>query len=150
MTPEPFSRPDLELGILAAFDAICARMADEMRGLADGALALGDMRTLNLLAGSRGMAQGEMAARLGLSAVGVSRQMEALERAGLIERRPHQFDRRSKVAALPAEGQALVLRMRQRSGELARDLFRDTPDERLAMLGAVSAQAAGRLSNARR
>ena len=35
-------------------------------------------------------------------------------------------------------------------GEAARDLFRDTPDERLAMLGAVSAQAAGRLSNARR
>ena len=135
---------------LAAFDAICARVADEMRGLADGALAHGDMRTLNLLAGSRGMAQGEMAARLGLSAVGVSRQMEALERAGLIERRPHQFDRRSKVAALTADGQALVLRMRQRSGELARDLFRDTPDERLAMLGVVSAQAAGRLSNARR
>jgi DNA-binding MarR family transcriptional regulator len=62
---------------------------------------------------SRGeLRMGELARRLGLQVSTVTRLVDKLERAGLVERRPGAADRRSVTVALTASGGEVAERLR--------------------------------------
>lgn len=62
-------------------------------------------------AGRRGLRMSDLASRVVLSPSGVTRAVDQLERAGLVERCIFEGDRRGSLAALTAEGRALLRRV---------------------------------------
>ncbi len=72
-------------------------------------------------ADGRAMRMCDLAARLQLSPSGLTRRLDGLVRAGVVERRPSETDRRVMLAVLTAEGAAVLARggadaRRQRAG----------------------------------
>jgi 3-hydroxy-9,10-secoandrosta-1,3,5(10)-triene-9,17-dione monooxygenase reductase component len=71
-------------------------------------LSVAEWRILACLHGSRGLGIGELAAMALMRQPRVSRIVDRMERAGLIERRPHPGDRRRVVLFLTPAGYARV------------------------------------------
>lgn len=93
-----------------------------------------DIYALSTLARRGPMKQSELAIGIGKSSVFVTRMVDHLEKDGLVERGQHQFDRRINVIRLTSEGKQAYERMKASAEALARDLFIQTPDERLDLL----------------
>jgi DNA-binding MarR family transcriptional regulator len=72
-------------------------------------LSFGKIRALRRIAG-KPMPMGELAARLGVDPPNLTTMVDDLERAGLVERRPHPTDRRAKVVVATAAGLTLARR----------------------------------------
>lgn len=138
-------RRDHELTVLRTMYAISIRVGDEMRRVSDRRLGHLDILALSLINAAPGLSQSDLGTGLNRSAVYVSRMVDELEKIGMIERRPHKLDRRRKVLHLSAEGQVLFNKMRERAIELAADVFRETPDERLKIMSANAQRIADRL-----
>ena len=91
--------------------------------LAEHGLTLGDYQVLVFLseADGRAMRMCDLAARLQLSPSGLTRRLDGLVRAGVVERRPSETDRRVMLAVLTPHGAAAARRggadaRRQRAG----------------------------------
>jgi DNA-binding MarR family transcriptional regulator len=78
--------------------------------LAEHGLTLGDYQVLVFLseADGRAMRMCDLAARLQLSPSGLTRRLDGLVRAGVVERRPSETDRRVMLAVLTAHGAAVL------------------------------------------
>ena len=78
--------------------------------LAEHGLTLGDYQVLVFLseAEGRAMRMCDLAARLQLSPSGLTRRLDGLVRAGVVERRPSDTDRRVMLAVLTPHGAALL------------------------------------------
>ena len=68
-----------------------------------------DVRVLSrLVAAGRGLRPVELAAQAGVSSGTLTAVLDRLQRAGLLERRPHPTDRRSAIVELTGRGTRLV------------------------------------------
>ena len=78
--------------------------------LAEHGLTLGDYQVLVFLseAEARSMRMCDLAAQLQLSPSGLTRRLDGLVRAGLVERRPSETDRRVMLAVLTRKGSAVL------------------------------------------
>ena len=125
--------------------AVSLRIGDEMQRLSEARLSHVEILALSLINTSPGLSQSDLGTGLNRSPVYVSRMVDELEKADLVERRPHKLDRRRKVLHLSEEGQALFQKMRDRAIELAAEVFRETPAERLKIMSIQSKRIADRL-----
>lgn len=132
--------------MLRVLYAVSMRLADEMRRVADDRLDHVQVLAISVLGRMGPLAQTDLAARLGQSRVFVTRMVDDLETAGLVDRSAHHFDRRRKMVKLSEAGTALFQTMRARTLELAHEIFRETTDERLAVIDSQTVKIAQRLS----
>ena len=79
-------------------------------------------RMLSLLANGEAVTQSELAEALEIEQPTAVRQLDAMEAAGLIERRPSEADRRVKLLALTAAGQAQAASVLDVSGRLLAEI----------------------------
>jgi DNA-binding MarR family transcriptional regulator len=80
----------------------------------------------------------ELASREGISAPGMSGHVDRLERAGLVERRPHPADRRRHGLHLTAESERVLRLVKsRRTAWLAARLQHLSPEELRALDGAI-------------
>lgn len=138
-------RSEKELTVLRMMFAVSLKLGEEMRAAAAHRLSQHEVLGLGLINQRPGLTQTELARSLSLSAVQVSRLVDDLETQGLVERQAHKFDRRSKDLHPTEAGREMYLRMRRRSVELAHEVFRETPDERLNILSAQAVRITERL-----
>ena len=138
-------RSEKELTVLRMMYAVSLKLGEQMRAAADFQLDQHEVMALGLINQRPGLTQTDLARALSLSAVQVSRLVDDLEGHGLAERRAHKFDRRSKDLHPTEAGQDMYGRMRRRSLELAQEVFRETPDERLNILSAQAVRITERL-----
>ncbi len=128
------SAPDLPM----AFATLVSHVAREWRRAVDRRLqpfGLTEATWLPLLRISRSptpMRQNELAASLSLDGSSVVRLLDALEKAGLVERREDETDRRAKSLALTPAGRRTVAKVEAASQEVRRAVLGDVPDEDLA------------------
>ncbi|WEF25178.1 MarR family transcriptional regulator [Paracoccus sp. S3-43] len=98
-------------------------------------LTLSRARALTALSRINGATQAELAAALDIEAPTLKRQLDALEHAGFVERRPAQGDGRKNALFLTARGQdnGIVDFTRRMRAELVADI----PDRDLAVAQSV-------------
>ncbi|MFW2342235.1 MarR family winged helix-turn-helix transcriptional regulator [Brevundimonas sp.] len=142
---QSLERREQDLSILRLMYAVSLRIGDEMQRLSEARLSHVEILALSLINTSPGLSQSDLGTGLNRSPVYVSRMVDELEKADLVERRPHKLDRRRKVLHLSEEGQALFQKMRDRAIELAAEVFRETPAERLKIMSVQSKRIADRL-----
>lgn len=93
-------------------------------------LSIPEWRVLAWVAEREGITQQEICALTRMDKVTVSRAAIALLDRGLIERTPHDTDRRSYQLKLSASGRALYARIAPKARELERQIFAEfTPKE---------------------
>jgi MarR family transcriptional regulator for hemolysin len=80
-----------------------------------------------------GTSQRELAESMGVETPTMTRQLEHMERLGLIARRPVRGDRRAKRVELTDEGRAALERMDGLAAEVRRVLLRDVDPADLAV-----------------
>lgn len=88
---------------------------------------------------------GELAELLSLDVSTVSRQVHALEEAGLARREPVPEDRRGSLLVATDAGAVAVEAQRRARRELFTELLADTPDEELQTVAGVLHRLADRL-----
>lgn len=89
---------------------------------------------LNLVHTSPGITASELSAAEGVSAPAMTKQVDRLERAGIVARVRSTDDRRRVGLTLTAEGEALLKRIKaRRTSWLAERLDRLRPDELVAI-----------------
>jgi MarR family transcriptional regulator, transcriptional regulator for hemolysin len=79
-----------------------------------------------------GVTQRELAALMGIEEPGLVRLLDALEEAGLVERRPSEQDRRSKQVRLLAPGREALETGRAAATRVLDGMFADVADEDIA------------------
>jgi DNA-binding MarR family transcriptional regulator len=97
-----------------------AHLALEQRtdaALADVGLTARDLGVLRVIAGGEARSQQEVAAVLGVDRTSMVALLDALERRGIVARKPSERDRRRNVVELTQDGQRLFWRAEQRSTE---------------------------------
>jgi MarR family 2-MHQ and catechol resistance regulon transcriptional repressor len=116
-TPDPSDAAPGEAQALAlrlwaalarAYGAVEAQAADEM---ARHGLTLAEFGVLEALFHDGPLPVGDVQRRVFVSSGGITYLVDRLEGRGLVERRRHPQDRRARIAALTAEGDALVQRV---------------------------------------
>ena len=121
----------------AQFTSSVAQAARSMRRAVDRRLqpyGLTEATWLPLVRLSRAavpMRQKDLAASLALDSSSVVRLIDALQAAGLVERKEEDQDRRAKVIVLTARGQATVEQVERVAKEVRDNVMRDIPDEEL-------------------
>jgi DNA-binding MarR family transcriptional regulator len=97
-----------------------AHLALEQRtdaALADVGLTARDLGVLRVIAGGEARSQQEVAAVLGVDRTSMVALLDALERRGIVARKPSEQDRRRNAVELTQEGRSLFQRAEQRSTE---------------------------------
>lgn len=95
--------------------------------------------------GSGGMAQTELAARLGLSESNVSVLVEALRKNGLLHRMRSKVDRRRSVLLLSESGQQLVMLLSSARTKVSEALLEGIRPEQISNLRSLLAELDQRL-----
>jgi len=88
---------------------------------------------------------GELATITGLDMSTVSRQVDALEHAGLAHRKPHPTDKRGWLAVIADPGRRALHAHRQARREIFHQLLADVDADELAITAAVLDQLAERI-----
>ena len=83
--------------------------------LADMGLTARDLGALRVIAGSEARSQQEVAAVLGVDRTSMVALLDALERRGIVTRKPSERDRRRNEVELTQDGRNLFQRAEQRS-----------------------------------
>src|SRR5437764_15296273 len=97
------------------------------------------MRLLGALSDRQPLRMGDLAARLGLTARTITTLVDALEREGLLARRPDATDRRATLIELTDTGCEYLDRVGTTLGELAEQVLAPLDaDERRQLLGLLS------------
>jgi DNA-binding MarR family transcriptional regulator len=97
-----------------------AHLALEQRtdaALADVGLTVRDLGVLRVIAGGEARSQQEVATVLGVDRTSMVALLDALERRGIVARRPSEQDRRRNAVELTQDGWSLFQRAEQRSTE---------------------------------
>lgn len=81
------------------------------------------------MAGGR-LGLGDLAQAIVLSPSGLSKLLDRMQEAGLVERQPDPDDARSTYAAITRRGRALVKKTRQRHHAFLQHIFGDVLDDR--------------------
>jgi len=95
-----------------------AHLALEQRtdaALADVGLTARDLGVLRVIGGGEARSQQEVATVLGVDRTSMVAFLDALERRGIVARKPSQRDRRRNVVELTQDGRSLFQRAEQRS-----------------------------------
>ena len=92
----------------AIFDFIIATAPQRNRYLGETGLTPNDARTLQSLSSSEGRSMSALAEEWKLDASTVTWIVDRLEGKGLVQRRPHPSDRRSKLVVLTPKGARLM------------------------------------------
>ncbi|MBU1324678.1 MAG: MarR family transcriptional regulator [Alphaproteobacteria bacterium] len=138
-------RAEKELAVLRLIYDVSLRLGEEMRDASGSRLDPHQILALTLINRHAGLTQSDLADHLDRSAVHVSRLVDELESEGLVERRAHRFDRRSKDLHPTEQGAGMYSRMRDRALHLAAEIFKETPDERLDALSRRAVRISERL-----
>ncbi|MGW2822367.1 MarR family winged helix-turn-helix transcriptional regulator [Streptomyces sp. NPDC001443] len=112
---------------------IFARRARASAGRMHPELSLVSYTLLGHLEEMDGCRATDLAAHYALDKSTVSRQVAALERAGLIERRQDPEDHRVQVLHLSAAGRGILLQVTQRRRAAFRERLADWPEEDLEL-----------------
>jgi MarR family transcriptional regulator for hemolysin len=91
------------------------------------------------------LTQRELAERVGVEGPTLVRQLDDLQRQGLIERCPVQGDRRANNVRLTPQAQPLIAELTAIADELRAELLQDVSDEELAHVLAVLRRVSARL-----
>lgn len=106
---------------------------------------------LGYLAAKEGIAQSELATRLGIGKVALGGLVDRLEAAGLVERRPDESDRRVKRIFLTGEGRKAILKIRETAEPIHDGIFEGITEKDLRVaarvLKAMKANLLGMLKN---
>lgn len=97
------------------------------------------------LLGERPWRVGQLAEHLSLDVSTVSRQVQALEEAGLARREPHATDRRGWVVVIDEAGRVAVEAHRRARRELFTELLSDTSTADLEIVASVLHRLADRI-----
>jgi MarR family transcriptional regulator for hemolysin len=125
------------------FGALVARTARQWRRAVDRELQPFDLSEatwlplLHLSRAARPMRQKDLAASLALDNSAVVRLLDALEAAGLVERRGDAADRRAKAIVLTRTGAATVAKVEAVSRRLRQQLLTGLPEADLATAARV-------------
>lgn len=138
-------RAEKELAVLRLMYEVSLRLGDEVRDASGSRLDPHQILAFTLINRHAGLTQSDLAEHLNRSAVHVSRLVDELESEGLVERRAHQFDRRSKDLHPTEDGSVLYARMHERALQLAAEVFRETPEDRLDILSKQAVRISERL-----
>lgn len=130
----PFERREAELEAVRAIYGLAMHINESVINALGQKLDQFDIYAISALARRGAISQGELAQAIGKSSVFVTRLVDDLEKAGLVERVAHRFDRRINVVQLTLSGREAYERMRTRAEELAENLFRETSDDYLRAL----------------
>jgi MarR family 2-MHQ and catechol resistance regulon transcriptional repressor len=95
----------LWIALARAHNAVLAHAADDV---GRHGLTLGEFAVLEALLHRGPMLLGEVQRRILVSSGGITYLVDRLEKRGLVERRDCPGDRRARLAALTAEGEALI------------------------------------------
>ncbi len=114
--------------------AVSLKLGEQMRSASKSRLSQHEVMALGIVNRMPGIRQSDLARALSLSPVQMSRLAADLEGRHLVERRPHRHDLRSKMLHPTESGREAYSRMRKRSVELAKEVFRELPDEALRVL----------------
>lgn len=95
--------------------------------------------------GQRQLSQRELGLGIGRSPAAITRIVDELEAAGLVERQPHRFDRRLNMVAITAAGRDAAIAHEATLQKLALAAFRDESAERLSALSEVLRRVTRRL-----
>src|SRR5947209_6533473 len=131
----PVPQPSLRDG----FASLIARIARQWRRAVDRRLqpfGLTEATWLPLIHIARAplpMRQKDLSASLVLDGSSVVRLLDALEAAGLIERREENADRRAKIIGLTGRGQAIIDQVEATSREVRAAVLTGLSDEELAV-----------------
>ncbi len=87
--------------------------------------------------GPNGAKQSELTRRMGLTKQAVQQLVDDLERAGVVERRPDPADRRGKIVAFTAKGEAARRDAEEVKRRLEEEVKRALGDENFATLDAL-------------
>jgi DNA-binding MarR family transcriptional regulator len=118
------------------------RIARELRreAAAETGVSPGQLALLAAIKYSPGIGLGELAARERMSAPGMTRSIDRLEKAGLVTRTPSSDDRRRVGLTLTDEGQRVLRRIRsRRTAWLAQRLGHLSTQELAAVEAALDA-----------
>ena len=134
-----------------------ARLADVVARLAAQSVmarvgvANTDLRLLNLLDGTEGVAVNEIARRAHIDRAWVSRSMRRLEKTGLVSRRGSRTDARLCVVSLSAKGRAALDEIRPLTAAREKRLLNGIDEIRLkADLDRLKANAEAMLAGGRK
>jgi DNA-binding MarR family transcriptional regulator len=131
------------LDTLAAADRlrpVLLRIARELRreAQAETGVSPGQIALLAAIKYEPGISLGDLATRERMSAPGMTRSIDRLEKAGLVTRTQSSDDRRRVGLTLTEEGQRVLRRIRsRRTAWLAQRLEQLTPADRAAVEGAI-------------
>ncbi|MFL4902397.1 MarR family winged helix-turn-helix transcriptional regulator [Streptomyces sp. MMS24-I2-30] len=110
---------------------VFARRARTLAGRMHPELSLVSFTLLGHLEESGGCRATDLAAHYALDKSTVSRQVAALQRAGLIERRPDPQDHRVQVLHLTASGQEILAQVTRSRRTAVQERLADWPEEDL-------------------
>ncbi len=111
----------------------------------DGGLTLPQMHTLEILGAHGPMRMKELAARMGVTTGTLTVQADRLQDKGLIERTPHETDRRSIVVGLTDEGRRHFREHHRLHVRLTEELMGALSDEEAQQLASILERMAARL-----
>ena len=94
-------------------------------------LTLGQMHAIEIIGHRKSLRMRELAAKLGVTTGTLTVMVDRLERLGLIERRPHETDRRSFLVVLTAAGEKHFARHHGYHLKLAEEIFAGLSAEEL-------------------
>ena len=93
------------------------------------------------------LTQIEIARAIGLDKTTMVVTLDELESKGLVERRPSPSDRRARVIAVTPSGRKMLKKAEAVAARVQEDVLSSlAPDERKALIGALSSLARGRLA----
>ncbi len=125
-----------EIAQVRSFNRLVTRQVGALNDRYLGRRPLGELRVLFEI-GLDGATPRDIRARLGLDSGYVSRMVRALERDGLVERKPNPADRRTKRLALTGAGRTELRALNRISDEMAASVLDPlTADECERLLGA--------------
>lgn len=115
------------------------RAAQRMHAVTESEAAVHDLGLreyiiLSALQKTPGLTQIELGRALGLDKTTLMSQLDRLERAGLVERRPDPRDRRARIPAIMAEGERLRSLTAASAETAERDALRAFTDDDVARL----------------
>lgn len=134
--PEPVEGPRRRLTTLLRDNGHLFRQAFRRR-LKALPVTPAEARALMYLRGEEGVAQARLAEELEVQPIALTRAIDGLEKAGLVERRLSGADRRVRLLFTTASGKALVRRLFRLHDELNSQITSKLSDEETLGLAAM-------------
>jgi DNA-binding MarR family transcriptional regulator len=131
-TPRTVGPPaTFEAALDEFFGAVRRSRARAAKQVGAGELTQSQFQLLGAFADAAERQVGELAEAAGVAAPTATRMLDGLERAGIVERRPSDSDRRAVTVRLTAKGRRLTDRRRQLVAEKREALYASlSPSER--------------------